>query len=112
MRHTEFVQAKRKELLSVANAMLREELNLIEGVRKVCSLRHLVEEPNSEVFVSFRAIDSETDHFPIGELRSRYAKDKVDQLDQEMHRYLIDAREEILSACQELVRYFSEGSKE
>ena len=107
MTHDDFVRAKRAELIDVANAMLNERIDLLEGVRKICSLRHSIDDPNNEVFHPFRAIDSETDHFPLGETRSMYDKSKLAQLDEEMSAYAANARKDIFDACKNLIREFS-----
>ena len=106
-RHEDFVRATRNELVAVANAMLDGRVNLLEGVRKICSLRHDSEKPDSDVFLTFRAVDSETDRFPLGELRSMYDKVKLAKLDEEMTAYVEDAKDDIFRACKNLIREFS-----
>lgn len=101
------VENKRTELISVATSMLDGKMNLIEGVRKICSLRHAVGDPENEVFLSIRAIDSETDHFPIGQVRERCAREYLQRIDKEMESYLADAKDDILKACQEIVQVFT-----
>jgi hypothetical protein len=111
MNHQEFVQIKRNEVVSIAREMLRGSMNLLEGTRRICSLRNATEEPDSEVFAPFRAIESETDHFAVGEVRLRYSKEQLEQLDRELKSYLTDTKNEIVAACEKLIRYFS-NSKE
>lgn len=103
----ELLESKRAELIAVANAMLDGKMDLIEGVRKISSLRFAVGDPDNDVFMPIRAIESETDHFPLGEVRSRCAADYLRQSDAEMQRYLADARQDILDACKEIIRVFS-----
>lgn len=98
---------KRDELVMVATAMLEERLNLIEGVRKICALRYEVGDPENEVFMPVRAIESETDHFPLGKMRDQCAVDYLQHMDAEMSRYLAAAREDILLACRDIIRVFS-----
>lgn len=100
-------ESNRNELIAVANAMLNGETNLIEGVRKICSLRHSLGDPENDVFMPIRAIESETDHFPIGELRKQCANDYLQRVDNEMQRYLAEAKEDIFTACQEIIQVFS-----
>ena len=99
---------KRTELVSTARAILNGDIHLIEGVREICSLRHYVEDPDSEVFMPIRAIESETDHYPLGEMRSEYAQDYLRRLDAEMQHYLKDAKDDIVGACKEIVLVYSE----
>lgn len=98
---------KRAELISVATAMLNGKMNLIEGVRKICSLRHAVGDPDNEVFMPIRTIESETDHFPLGQMRERCAKDYLQRVDNEMQCYIVDVQDIILTACREIIRIFS-----
>lgn len=60
------------ELVNVASLMLSENINLLEEIRKICSLRFAVGEPNNEVFLPIRGIESETDSFPMGEVRENW----------------------------------------
>jgi len=99
-------EKKKIELVFVATSMLGGKINLIEGVRKICSLRHAIGDPDNEVFMMIRAIESETDHFPLGQMRERCAKDYLQRVDNEMQNYIIDAKEDILKACREIVQIF------
>ena len=109
---SETVSSRRSELVAVATAMIEDRLNLIEGARKICALRHQVGDPENEVFMPLRAIDSETDHFPLGEMRSHCAADYIQEVDVEINRYLAAARQDILLACREIVHVFSSGASE
>jgi len=54
-----------------------------------------------------RAVDSETDHFPIGDVRQHWASERLKKMDSEMQSYLDDVKSDILAACREIVRAFS-----
>jgi hypothetical protein len=101
------VTNKRSELVAVATAMIEDRLNLIEGARKICALRHQVGDPENEAFMPIRAIESETDHFPLGKMRDQCAADYLQRMDAEMNRYLADATQDILLACREIIHVFS-----
>lgn len=107
MEHAENLDSKRRELVAVAKSMLAGEANLLEGVRRVCALRFAVEDPENEVFLAIRAIDSETDHFPLGAMRASCSPEYLTRVDDEMQTYLAEAREDILQACQKIVEAFS-----
>ena len=104
---TELLESKKAELIAVANAMLDGKMDLIKGVRKICSLRFAVGDPDNDVFMPIRAIESETDHFPLGEVRSRCTPDYLRRMNAEVQHYLSNARQDILEACKEIVRVFS-----
>lgn len=101
------VSTRRQELVELANSMLRDEINLIEGVRRICVLRFAIEDPANEVFLPIRAIESETDAFPLGAMRLNCSAEYLKRADSEMAIYLADARDDILRACREIVSAFS-----
>lgn len=103
----EHVTKKRSEVVALATAMLEDRLHLIEGARKLCALRHEVGDPENEAFMPIRAIESETDHFPLGGMRDQCAVDYLRQMDAEMDQYLAAAKHDILLACREIIRVFS-----
>lgn len=101
------LQTARAEIVSTAEAMLRGDVQLIEGCRRIWHLSHEMGDADNPVFLPIRAIESETDHFPLGEVRNRYAPDYLKRMDEEMERYLGQAREDILSSCREIIHAFS-----
>ena len=107
MTHDEFVAAKREELAGVARKMLSGEMKLIEGIRLICSLRNLIDDPENDVFLPIRGIDSETDHFPIGSERSNWTTASLKKMDDEMENYIADAKDDILRLCREILQIFS-----
>ncbi len=107
MNHVELLVVKRRELVDVANSMLTGDLDLIYGVRRICSLRLEVEDPDNEVFLAVRGIESETDSFPVGPMRATASPAYLQRADAEMQQYLVDATSDILQACQEIIEVFS-----
>jgi hypothetical protein len=104
----DLVSARRQELVELASAMLAGNVNLIEGVRRICALRFSIEDPENEVFLPIRAIESETDMFPLGTMRASCSPDYLRRADGEMQTYLVEARGDILQACREIVETFSQ----
>lgn len=100
-------QRGHSELVAIATAMLEDRMHLIEGARKICEIRQSVEDPEAEVFMPIRGFESETDDFPLGEARAHCAADYLKQVDREMDEYIAEARQDVLSACRDLVRHFS-----
>lgn len=101
------VEAAKAHLISTADAMLQGRLQLIEGCRRIWHLSHELGDPDNPVFLPIRAIESETDRFPLGEVRKQYAPEYLREIDKEMQRYLDGAREDILNSCREIIRSFS-----
>ena len=104
---SEPVAEKRRELISIAASMLAGEMNLIEGVRQICVLRFAVEDPENELFLALRGVESETDNFPLGSMRESCSPEYLKRIDSEMQNYLANAQGEILQACREIVKAFS-----
>jgi len=107
MEQAEHLALKRRELVDVAKGMLAGEVHLIEGVRRICSLRFDVGDPENEVFLPIRGIESETDTFPLGTMRSSCSQEYLQRMDAEMEDYLAEAKADILRASEEIVRIFS-----
>jgi hypothetical protein len=97
----------RRAIIATSRAMLDGQVDLIEGVRKICALRFAFGDPDNPMFLPFRGIDSETEHFPRGDLRKRYALEPLSRIDSESDAYLVEARDDILRSCRELIRALS-----
>jgi hypothetical protein len=107
MEHLDFIDSKRKELVATATAMLFGEINLIWGIRRILSLSGEIGDGGNEVYIPVRAIDSETDHFPLGDVRLNWESGALGRMDIEMEDYLTEAKEDILRSCQEIVQFYS-----
>lgn len=97
------VEAK---IVRVAEAMIEGKMQLIQGCREICGLLSHTLEPERDAFLAIKAIDSETDHFPLGDVRRECAPDYLKRMDCEMDRYIEAAREDILHVCHELIQIF------
>jgi hypothetical protein len=100
-------QTARDEIVSTAEAMLRGDVHLIEGCRRIWHLSHEMGDSDNPVFLPIRGIESETDQFPLGDVRNQYAPDYLKRMDEELERYLAQARKDILSSCREIIHAFS-----
>jgi hypothetical protein len=98
---------RRAALVTTAVAMLDGETELIDGVRKICSLRQYLD-PDDPVFMPFRAIDSETDHFPAGDTRMHWAAKDLARIDSERAQYLEQSRSSILDAVSTIIQKYSQ----
>jgi hypothetical protein len=82
-----YIEQMRASIIDVAQRMLAGQLPYIEGTRAICGMLSdarlaILEEP----FVSFTAIDSETDAVPIGDVRERWHPDAKIKLAAEWER--------------------------
>jgi hypothetical protein len=62
-----------QELLGVLNALVSGRIGLTEGCRHVARLRHVLGQNENELFLPFVGVDSETDSFPLGEVRKQWS---------------------------------------
>jgi hypothetical protein len=107
MSHSEFVASQRRRVAEIADQMLGGKLGVIEGARLLSGLRHAVEvADNDPDFVVFVAIDSETDHLPVGGQRQLWNAEALKRKDSEIARAEAEAKEDSIEACRNLVRRF------
>jgi hypothetical protein len=57
-------------LIKVLDALLTERISVTEGCRRVSRLAFDLNQRSNKLFVPFVGVDSETDGFPLGELRT------------------------------------------
>jgi Protein of unknown function (DUF2489) len=62
-----------KLLVQVLEDLRSSRVGITEGCRNVVGLRHALDQENNELFLPFVAVDSETDHFPLGDVRARWS---------------------------------------
>jgi hypothetical protein len=101
---------KKNELLAIVQDMLSEKMNLIEGVRKINALRFAIGDPDNTVFYAIRAIDSETESYPLGTLRSYCDEDYLRHKDKELAEFLLIGRTDILKACRVILQVYGSES--
>jgi hypothetical protein len=98
----------RDKALEVARSILQGKLGIIEGARLLSMLAHdLV--PDWAVdpdFVVFVALDSETDHLPVGAERQLWEATALVERDAIVSRIEADARREVGTACRNILRRF------
>jgi hypothetical protein len=108
MTHDEFIASKRQEIVAVSRSILAEEINIIEGIRKIDALRNFLDNSEDEVFFPIRVLESETDQFPAGTERASWAPESLKKLDQDAEEYLANAKHDIFEACREIIRLYSD----
>lgn len=93
------------EVVNLANGILEERIDIIEGCRRLSVLRHGIDGYNAE-FLPFRGVASETDDFPIGEERNTWSAEALARMDSEREAYAIQMRKPIMQACKKLIETF------
>ncbi len=102
-----------KRVVEAASAILRGQLGIIEGSRLLCSLGFRVSLLDHDPdFLPFIAIDSETDHLPIGDVRHHWATDALANKDQEIQAAEAFHREDAIAGCERLLARFGSTSND
>ena len=99
----------RREVVTTAQALIQGEVGVIEGSRRLSGLAHLVvddwvADPDFRVFC---ALDSETDHLPVGKARDLWDPAVLAEKDADIQRFEALARLDIESACRRIIRRFT-----
>lgn len=98
-----------QRVVHLSNAILGGELGVIEGSRRICDTHaehaSLRDDADFDVFV---AIESETDHLPIDEVRAHWSPDALLVKDREIRAAEEFYRESAIAACRRLIERFSE----
>ena len=101
----------RGRVVAIAEAILRGELGIIEGARQLSSLAHgLVNDWTTDPdFLVFGALDTETDHLPVGAVRSFWDPTALREKDASVERIEAAARAEVEQACRSVVSRFRDA---
>ena len=83
--------------------MLAGTLGIVEGSRHLASLSHEVESEDESTFDVFRAVDSESDTLPVGEVRQQWNAEALKVKDEERMDYERTMKDVVMQACRKLV---------
>jgi hypothetical protein len=99
----------REKALNVARSILEGDVGIIEGARLLSSFGHeLVPDWTVDPdFVVLGALDSETDHLPVGAERKLWEQKALAERDAIVSRIEAEAKEEVESACRNILRRFA-----
>ena len=102
-----------QRVVTVASAMLRGELGVIEGSQLLCTLWPLVSSLHRDPdFLTFVAIDSETDHLPVGDVRRHWAPDALVIKDKEIRAAEAFYRDLAFAGCERLLARFGSSAED
>ena len=102
-------EQRQREATAAAHAVLRREVGVIEGVRRLSSLAHAVvddwtADPDFRVFC---ILDSETDHLPVGTHRALWAPAALAERDAEVARIEREVWSDVEAACRGVIARFA-----
>jgi hypothetical protein len=99
----------REKALRIARSILEGDVGIIEGARLLSSFGHeLVPDWRIDPdFVVLGALDSETDHLPVGAERKLWEENALAERDAIVSRIEAEAKQEVESACRNILRRFA-----
>jgi len=102
--------SNRQKIVAIARELLAGRLGVIEAARQIDAFRgdRVGLDEFDPDFVTFLAIESETDALPLGETRSHWAADALAQKDLEIARCEDLYRAQALEAASHLVARFAD----
>jgi hypothetical protein len=86
-------------------------LGLIEASRLLASCSHSLREDRNSEFTFFIAVESETDHLPVGEYRNQWAADSLKAKDEEINSIEEFYRRDAVAAATFLLKRFQEAEQ-
>lgn len=100
-----------RKIVEIAGGIISGEHGLIAGSRQLWRLGREVGAERDPDFTFFCALDSESDHLPIGEIRQRWNADALSEKDKEIAKFESFHRERALEICRRLVqKYEKDGT--
>lgn len=104
------LERQRAAMVALARAMLRGEVGVLEGSRKMLDFVHTAGiDSRDEDLLVFVGIDSQEDHLPVGSERGFWSPDRLAALAPEIAKAEAVHRPGALAACKSLVRRFGGG---
>lgn len=112
MRNEQYSAFLRGKIVAICEAILHEEIGVIAGSRRLNRLE--AELLHNEVgwfqrdedFLTFVAIDSETDHLPVDSERRNWSVDALERKDEEIAKAEAFYQGDAFAACRKLIERF------
>lgn len=98
------------EVVYLVNSFLEGKTGAIEISRKIIRLSYDLGIQDSDEISVFKALESQTDHFPIGALRNNYSDERLKEIDEETKDYEDYYKESVTDVCLKLIDKYSTES--
>ena len=92
-----------REMLRVVHCILDSNIGIVVGARELTQLLSPLGLDDDPDALTFRGIDSETNHLPLGEVRRRWSVEALKVKDDELHCYEAQVRHRAFRACEGLI---------
>jgi Protein of unknown function (DUF2489) len=100
-----------RSVTTACRGYLAGTLGLIEASRLLVSCAHRLREDSNSEFSFFVAVESETDHLPVGEYRNQWAADSLKAKDKEINSIEEFYRSDAVAAATSLLKRFQEAEQ-
>lgn len=87
--------------------MLKDEIGIILGSRKLIHLKHQLSDEFDEDFMIFVGIDSQTDHLPVDSERQNWSKESLELKDAEIEEQELYFKSDAFANCKKLIQRFN-----
>ena len=94
------------KIVTLAKSIVFGELGIVAGARQLAAWRFDVGAENDPDFVFFVGVDSETDHLPVGDVRSHWSPDALRAKDEQLRDYEASVRDEAFRVCRSLIQKY------
>jgi hypothetical protein len=94
------------KVVAVAKSILSGELGIVAGARQLARWRFDVGAEHDPDFTFFVGVDSETDHLPVGEVRSRWSPEALKAKDEDLRTFEASVRDRALRVCESLIQKY------
>ncbi len=101
--HNEFVSKKRCELRELANKLINNDIDVIDGCRHIVDIFNQIDFPESDTYFYFVGIVSQTDDIPRGTYRDLCAPLFLKKKDEEATDFIRQIKSNLIKNCYELI---------
>ena len=97
----------RGKIVAICEAVLAEEIGIIAASRRLSALGLELFERQHEDFITFDAVDSETDDLPVDKERRNWSAEALKQKDTEIAEAEAFYKNNVVAACRKLIERFA-----
>jgi hypothetical protein len=98
-----YIQGK---IVAICEAVLAEEIGIIAASRRLSALGLQLFGRRHEDFITFDAVDSETDHLPVDTERRNWSAEALGRKDVEIAQAEASYKNNVIAACRKLIEQF------
>jgi hypothetical protein len=97
----------RGKIVAICEATLDEEIGIIAASRRLSALGWELFEGRHEDFITFDAVDSETDDLPVDKERKNWSAEALNRKDAEIAQVEALYKNNVIAACRKLIERFA-----